>query len=88
MLMTHLQLFDTKNWRQISSSSTQRLGDRSPSELLTQLKITLGKDDYLNETATFLLLCEFLDRMPPHIRQIQGGAERMNVLKMVITQQK
>ena len=46
------------------------LGDRTPSELLSQLRATLGKDDSTDETAKLLLLSEFLERMPPHVRQI------------------
>ena len=46
--------------RQLHLSQIPALGDRTPSELLNHLRVTLGKDDSTDETAKLLLLNEFL----------------------------
>ena len=56
--------------RQFNLKQVPALGDQAPSELLHQLRFTLGKDDSVDETAKLLLLSEFLDRMPTHVRPI------------------
>ena len=56
--------------RQLHLSQIPALGDRTPSELLNHLRVTLGKDDSTDETANLLLLNEFLNRMPQDTRHI------------------
>ena len=56
--------------RQLHLSQIPALGDRTPSELLNHLRVTLGKDDSTDETAKLLLLNEFLNRMPQDTRHI------------------
>ena len=46
------------------------LGNRAPTELLMQLRATLGKNDFIDNTARLLILDEFLDRMPPDVKKI------------------
>ena len=56
--------------RQIHLSQIPALGDRTPSELLNHLRVTLGKDDSTDETAKLLLLNEFLNKMLQDTRYI------------------
>ena len=66
-----LQVYDIPAaQRQLNLSQIPGLGDRAPSELLNDLRVTLGKDDSADETAKMLLLSEFLNRMPHDMRHI------------------
>jgi len=56
--------------RQLSLKRISGLGDQRPSDLLNQLRTTLGIDDSIDSTAKFLLLNEFLERMPSQTRRI------------------
>ena len=56
--------------RQFNLKQVPVLGDNTPSELLSQLRFILGKDDIVDETAKLLFLSEFLNRMPAHVRPI------------------